>query len=103
MALHPNFSSSPHAPLVPGKCWFPADEALRSTAYEKPLPPLVAKVRSEVHSLRNQGYPGRSATSLALLRHWFEAEHLTAAAGQVFRTFLGAPKKPAVECRGPGE
>ena len=31
---------------------------LRSTAYEKLLPPLVAKVREEVYAWRNNGYPG---------------------------------------------
>jgi hypothetical protein len=48
MALHPKFPTSPYAPLVPEQRWFPADEALRSMAYEKLLPPLVAKVRQEV-------------------------------------------------------
>ncbi|NBR59606.1 MAG: hypothetical protein EBT89_10680 [Opitutaceae bacterium] len=76
MALHPSFPSSPYAPLIPEQRWFPADEALRSTSYEKLLPPLVAKVREEVYDWRAQGYPGASATSLALLRHWFETEHL---------------------------
>ena len=76
MALHPLFPSSPYAPLVPEQRWFPADEALRSTAYEKLLPPLVAKVRKEVYAWRTKGYPGASATSVALLRHWFETEHL---------------------------
>lgn len=46
MALHPNFPRSPYADLVPGERWFPAAEELRSTAYEKLLPPLVAKVIS---------------------------------------------------------
>src|SRR3990167_945306 len=77
MSLHPDFPTSPYAPLVPAQRWFPADEALRSTAYEKLLPPLVAKVRQEVFAWRTNGYPGASATSAALLRHWFESEHLT--------------------------
>lgn len=47
MALHPSFPTSPYAPLIPEQRWFPADEALRVTAYEKLLPPLVAKVRQE--------------------------------------------------------
>ena len=76
MALHPEFPPSPYAPLIPSQRWFPADEALRSTAYEKLLPPLVAKVREEVHAWRTNGYAGASATSTALLRHWFENEHL---------------------------
>jgi type III restriction enzyme len=76
MALHPKFPSSPYAELVPDQRWFPADEALRASAYEKLLPPLVAKIRKEVHTWRTNGYPGTSATSLSLLRHWFESEHL---------------------------
>lgn len=87
MALHPKFPSSPYAPLIPEQRWFPADEALRSTAYEKLLPPLVANVRKEVHAWRNNGYPGVSATSIALLRHWFEAEHLTENADGSLSTF----------------
>ncbi|MFO7534455.1 MAG: DEAD/DEAH box helicase family protein [Kiritimatiellia bacterium] len=77
MALHPKFPTSPYAPLIPEQRWFPADEALRSTAYEKLLPPLVAKVRKEVQAWRNNGYSGVSETSATLLRHWFETEHLT--------------------------
>ena len=77
MSLHPQFPTSPYAPLIPAQRWFPADEALRSTAYEKLLPPLVAKVRQEIFAWRNQGYPSASQTSAALLRHWFETDHLT--------------------------
>ena len=76
MSLHPDFPCSPYEPLIPHQRWFPADEALRSTAYEKLLPPLVAKVREEVHAWRTAHYPGASTTSAALLRHWFETEHL---------------------------
>lgn len=76
MSLHPDFPTSPYAPLIPEQRWFPADEALRSTAYEKLLPPLVAKVREEVSAWRATGYVGASATSAALLRHWFDTEHL---------------------------
>lgn len=75
MSLHPDFPASPYAPLIPEQRWFPADEALRSTAYEKLLPPLVAKVRQEVFAWRTNGYPGASATSVSLLRQWFEPEH----------------------------
>lgn len=76
MSLHPNFPTSPYAPLIPEQRWFPADETLRSTSYDKLIPPLVAKVRQEVHTWRNNGYPGASQTSIALLRWWFETEHL---------------------------
>jgi type III restriction enzyme len=87
MALHPQFPTSPYAPLMPEQRWFPADETLRSTAYEKLLPPLVANVRKEVYAWRNSGYAGASATSVALLRHWFESEHLTENADGSLSTF----------------
>jgi len=87
MALHPNFPTSPYAPLIPDHRWFPAAEEMRSTAYEKLLPPLVAKVRKEVHAWRNKGYAGASATTVALLRHWFETEHLTENSDGTLSTF----------------
>jgi type III restriction enzyme len=76
MALHPEFPVSPYAPLLPSQRWFPADETLRSTAYDKLLPPLVAKIRQAVFDWRANGYLGASATSIALLKHWFETDHL---------------------------
>jgi type III restriction enzyme len=76
MSLHPNFPRSPFAPLLPDQRWFPADETLRASAYEKLIPPLVAKVRQEVHAWREGGYAGASATSVALLRWWFDSPHL---------------------------
>ncbi len=60
---------------------------MRATAYEKLLPPLVAKVRKEVYAWRNHGYAGASATSAALLRQWFETEHLTENADGSLSTF----------------
>ena len=76
MALHPDFPTSPYAPLIPEQRWFPADETMRATAYEKLLPPLVAKLRRDVFAWRESGYAGASATSRALLTWWFEREHL---------------------------
>lgn len=76
MALHPEFPKSPFAELLPEQRWFPAAEELRSTAYEKLLPPLVAKIRSEVSAWRAAGYAGASDTSRALLNWWFGTEHL---------------------------
>lgn len=76
MALHPNFPLSPYEILHPEQRWFPAAEELRSTAYEKLLPPLVAKVRKEVNAWRDAGYEGASNTSRALLIWWFETDHL---------------------------
>jgi hypothetical protein len=49
VALHPQFPTSPYAPLVPEQRWFPADKTLRSTAYGKLLPPLVATIHHTIH------------------------------------------------------
>lgn len=75
MALHSAFPTSPYAVLEPDQRWFPAAEELR-TAYEKLLPPLVAKIRIEVKIWRDSGYAGASPTSRALLNWWFETDHL---------------------------
>ena len=87
MALHSKSPTSPCAPLIPEQRWFPADEALRSTAYDKLLPPLVAQVRLEVFAWRSKGYAGVSPTSVALLRHWFDHEHPTENANGSLATF----------------
>ncbi|MEO8008654.1 MAG: hypothetical protein ABI728_09065, partial [Betaproteobacteria bacterium] len=71
MAIHPQFPESPYAALPPEQRWFPAAEELRSTAYEKLLPPLVAKIRVEVAAWRDAGYASASATSRDLLNWWF--------------------------------
>lgn len=76
MGLHPEFPKSPYAVPQPSHRWFPADEALRSTAYEKLLPPLVAKIREEVSVWRDSGYAGASDTSKALLQWWFCTDHM---------------------------
>lgn len=76
MALHPNFPLSPYDTLNPDLRWFPAAEEMRSTAYEKLLPPLVAKVREEVKAWRDDGYKGASAISQGLLGWWFQTDHL---------------------------
>ncbi len=76
MALHPDFPRSPYEILDPAVRWFPAAEELRSTAYEKLLPPLVSKVREEVKRWRNANYAGASDTSRSLLIWWFQREHL---------------------------
>ena len=36
---------------------------------------LVPGIRDAVTAWRNEGYPGATATSVALLRHWFETDH----------------------------
>lgn len=76
MALHPDFPHSPHVILSPDIRWFPADEALRESSYEKLLPPLVHELRKKVTQWRESGYEGATDTSIALLNWWFEREHL---------------------------
>jgi type III restriction enzyme len=87
MALHPLLPSSPYEPLLPDQRWFPAAEELRATAYDKLLPPLVAKIRQEVYAWREDGYAGASGTSRALLRWWFDTEHLIEGSDGSLSTF----------------
>ncbi len=76
MAIHPSFPASPYEPLNPEYRWFPADETLRESSYEKLLPPLVHKIRKEVKDWRYSSYNGATATSKALLAWWFNTEHI---------------------------
>lgn len=76
MALHPDFPASPHVILNPDVRWFPADEALRESSYDKLMPPLVQQLRRLVQQWRADGYAGASDTSRALLNWWFNTEHL---------------------------
>jgi type III restriction enzyme len=76
MAIHPSFPQSPFQILDPDDRWFPADEALRESSYEKLLPPLVHKIRHQVKAWRADHYQGASETSKALLNWWFNNEHL---------------------------
>lgn len=76
MALHPDFPESPYAILDPSIRWFPADETLRETSFEKLMPPLVPQLRKEVKEWRNSGYAGATETSGSLLNWWFNTPHL---------------------------
>jgi len=76
MALHPDFPDSPHAILDPAIRWFPADEALRASSFEKLLPPLVPELRKQVKAWRDSGYTGATETSRSLLAWWFKTPHL---------------------------
>jgi len=67
MALHPDFPDSPHTNLDPDTRWFPADEALRESSYEKLLPPLVHQLRRKVKAWREDNYKEASNTSISLL------------------------------------
>lgn len=76
MALHKDFPASPFEILDPTVRWFPADEAFRETAANKLMPPLVPELRKEVKSWREDNYNGATDTSKALLKFWFQTEHL---------------------------
>lgn len=87
MAIHPELPESPYAILNPDHRWFPAAEELREKSYEKLLLPLVAKVRAEVKAWRDGGYAGATNTSRALLRWWFDTEHLNGQADGSLSSF----------------
>ncbi|NLN76625.1 MAG: DEAD/DEAH box helicase family protein [Armatimonadetes bacterium] len=76
MALHPKFPKSPYEILDPDIRWFPADEDLREKKYDQLLPPLVAVLRRKVKEWRDTDYAGASETSRALLKWWFQTEHI---------------------------
>lgn len=76
MALHKDFPSSPFEILDPSIRWFPADEDFRETAANKLLPPLVDELRKQVKEWRDSNYDGATETSKALLKFWFQTEHL---------------------------
>ncbi len=87
MALHPDFPDSPHVILEPEVRWFPADEALRESSYEKLLPPLVHELRRKVKVWRESDYEGATSTSIYLLNWWFNREHLMPKADGSMATF----------------
>ena len=76
MALHKDFPDSPHAILDPSIRWFPADEALRTSSFEKLMPPLVPELRKQVKVWRDSGYDKATETSRSLLNWWFKTPHL---------------------------
>ncbi len=87
MALHPNFPPSPHVVLDPEVRWFPADEALRESSYDKLMPPLVHQLRKRVKDWRDQNYKGAADTSRALLNWWFNTRHLVPGSDGVMTEF----------------
>ena len=77
MAIHKDFPKDPFVVLDPAMRWFPADENLREgDRIDKLLPPLVSEIRKAVQKWRRDGYQGATLTSRALMRFWFETEHL---------------------------
>jgi len=76
MALHKDFPDSPYVILDPEIRWFPADEALRESSFEKLMPPLVPELRKQVKTWRDSGYAKATNTSRSLLNWWFKTPHL---------------------------
>jgi type III restriction enzyme len=76
MPLSPAFPSDPYAILSPDVRWYPGDATLGDIGRERLIPPLVDKVRRGVANWRLAGYAGASDTSRALLRWWFERDHV---------------------------
>ncbi|MBT5716480.1 MAG: DEAD/DEAH box helicase family protein, partial [Opitutae bacterium] len=87
MAIHKDFPVSPHEILDPEIRWFPADESLRDSSYEKLMPPLVPELRKEVKKWRAGGYPDISNTSKTLLNHWFNSPHPITHADETISNF----------------
>lgn len=75
MPLHPDFPTDATAILHPDMRWYPGDELLNRIGAEKLSPPLVHCIRQGVHEWREQGYPGTSESTAALLRWWFQRDH----------------------------
>ena len=69
-------NNAPFKIYHPDQRWQPSREQL-SIIEERArlLPPLVDEARRRVYEWRTAGYPGASATTLALLEYWFETEH----------------------------
>lgn len=98
MALHKDFPASPYDVLDPEIRWFPGDDLFREIGRQKLLPPLVENIRQQVKIWRDSGYEGATATSKALLRWWFQTEHLIPKAdGTVFNFRYYFAQREAIE------
>ena len=73
--------------MDPAIRWSPGEEQLRLLSTEKLLPPLVEKLRGEVKQFRDSGYVGATDTSKALLRWWFQEEHLQPQSDDTMKPF----------------
>src|SRR6266571_5395877 len=76
MPLSELFPTDPYAVLDPAIRWYPGDGLLLTELRGKLIPPLVEKVRQGVRAWRDSGYAGGSETTRALLRFWFQQDHL---------------------------
>ncbi len=75
MGLDKNFPRQPYKILDPEIRWFPGTETIGDKGRDKLLPPLVNKIRRDVHKWRNDDYPNISEVTKSLLTYWFKTEH----------------------------
>lgn len=87
MPLSDAFPADPYAILDPAIRWYPGDQLRGDIGREKLIPPLVEKVRQGVKAWRDSGYAGACTTTRALLRWWFEEEHIIPEADGTARNF----------------
>ena len=87
MPLSEQFPTDPYVVLDPAVRWYPGDELLGDIGRGKLIPPLVEKVRKGVKAWRDAGYTGSSDTTRALLRWWFQEEHLVPQADGTMASF----------------
>jgi type III restriction enzyme len=98
MPLHQNFPKSPYEIIDPYLRWMPTQDELFQKNYDTLLPPLVAQLRKNVKEWRDNGYPGATDTSKALLNWWFSEEHLYPASdGNMFTFRYYFAQREAVE------
>lgn len=74
MALSSEFPKNPLEVIEPTLRWYPGELA-DETEIGKLIPPLVQKIRLQVHEWRQGGYSGVSETSKSLLNFWFNNRH----------------------------
>ena len=75
MGLDKDFPRHPFKVMSPDVRWFPGSDSVSDKLREKLLPPLVDKIRRDVHDWRKKGYPNVSDVSQSLLNYWFNTNH----------------------------
>lgn len=87
MPLPIAFPNDPYAVIPPEARWYPGSDEVDSAEAARLVPPLVAKIREGVHRWREDDYPGVSATTRTLLKHWFGGAHVLRQADGSTREF----------------